>query len=240
MSTSMQSNESRYDQSYLAWKSWGAGFGKFSKEEDVYFTGEIGLLEFCGNETATVLEIGFGNGTFLAWSKANGRHCDGLELNSALVNLGRSKGFSVYQQLDEIPEIQLYDLIVAFDVLEHIPDHGLPDFIASVASRLAPDGLILLRFPNGDSPFGRMYQNGDITHRSVIGSHKIRQLATLGGFSYCCTRAPYFFRGNTMLAKTKRRIIALMRCLIGIFISRLYFDGQDLELSPNLIAVLKK
>ena len=46
-----------------------------------------------------------------------------------------------------------YDLIVAFDVLEHIPQEDLPSF-KKVQRLLKEDGSFIARFPNCDSPFG--------------------------------------------------------------------------------------
>src|SRR5688572_31064921 len=43
-------------------------------------------------------------------------------------------------------------------------------------------------FPNGDSPFGRLYQHGDLAHVATLGQFKIRQLATMAALDRKSTR----------------------------------------------------
>jgi 2-polyprenyl-3-methyl-5-hydroxy-6-metoxy-1,4-benzoquinol methylase len=49
--------------------------------------------------------------------------------------------------LEALPD-RRYDLITLFDVLEHIPVRDRPRFVADIAARLAPDGLLFCSTPH--------------------------------------------------------------------------------------------
>ena len=46
-------------------------------------------------------------------------------------------------------------------------------FLRDVMRVLKPGARAVLRFPNGDSPFGLVHQNADVTHVNAIGRGKV-------------------------------------------------------------------
>jgi len=102
----------------------------------------------------------------------------GIEVIPDLVQLAQDSG---YQAISSEQTADLlansFDLVVAFDVLEHIPQDDLPNLLSLIFQKLRPGGLFIARFPNGDSPLGLPFQYGDMTHVTVIGSGKLRYLA---------------------------------------------------------------
>ena len=85
---------------YIHWKSWNSElFSKTSKLDEAYFDNTVKLLDL--NESSSILEIGFGNGSFLGYAKRNGFSCDGVETNIKLVDLAISKNFKVYKDIEE-------------------------------------------------------------------------------------------------------------------------------------------
>ena len=145
---------------YAQWKRWQGSF-EVREREARYFAAEFRGMPLRGKR---VLEIGFGSGSFLTWAKF-----EGAEVCAARnASLGELVG-----------EDARYDLIVAFDVIEHWDTDELIANFRHIAALLADDGVFLARFPNGHSPFGRVYQHGDFTHKSVISHYKIGYLATI-------------------------------------------------------------
>ena len=61
-----------------------------------------------------------------------------------------------------------FDLIILFDVIEHISKEDLLNFFQNLNELLNKDGEILLRFPNGSSAAGLEYFNSDLTHFSFL------------------------------------------------------------------------
>ena len=99
-------------------------------------------------QDADILEIGCGTGHNLAMLGEFGR-VDALELDDearahAQRRLGRSVMSAPLPQLAGVPEHH-YDLIGAFDVIEHIDDDQAA--IASIAARLKPSGKFVMTVP---------------------------------------------------------------------------------------------
>jgi SAM-dependent methyltransferase len=97
---------------------------------------------------AAILEIGCGTGHNLAMLAEFG-HVDGLELDDearALSErrLGRTVMSAPLPELAGVPE-SYYDLIGAFDVIEHIDEDSAA--LASIASRLKPGGKFVMAVP---------------------------------------------------------------------------------------------
>ena len=97
---------------------------------------------------AKVLEIGCGTGHNLTMLSAFG-HVDALELDDearaiAERRLGRSVMSAPLPDLVGVPQ-KHYDLIGAFDVVEHIDDDEAT--LASIAARLKPGGRLVVTVP---------------------------------------------------------------------------------------------
>ncbi|MEP6982301.1 MAG: methyltransferase domain-containing protein [Sphingomicrobium sp.] len=97
---------------------------------------------------ARILEIGCGTGHNLAMLSGFG-HVDGLELDDEAralseKRLGRNVMRSPLPELSEVPDAD-YDLIGAFDVIEHIDDDD--DALAAIATKLRPGGTFIMTVP---------------------------------------------------------------------------------------------
>jgi SAM-dependent methyltransferase len=96
---------------------------------------------------ARILEIGCGTGHNLSMLGGFG-HIDGLELDDEAAalsekRLGRKVMRSPLPALDEVPDD--YDLIGAFDVIEHIDDDTAA--LAAIATKLKPGGKFIMTVP---------------------------------------------------------------------------------------------
>lgn len=97
---------------------------------------------------AEILEIGCGTGHNLAMLAGFG-HVDGLELDDEAraiseKRLGRKVMRSPLPELAEVKDGH-YDLIGAFDVIEHIEDDAAA--LASIATKLKPGGKFMMTVP---------------------------------------------------------------------------------------------
>jgi SAM-dependent methyltransferase len=232
-----------YEQ-YSTWKNWGNKyFGSFSREEGAYFDAELRSCGF-GSNKLRILELGFGNGCFAGWAKNRGHDYVGLEIIPELVERGRSQDFNVAETPSDLSKMfqpDSFDLIVAFDVFEHIPTDRLIVVLSQILKILGLGGIVLARFPSGDSPFSRAYQHGDITHRSCLGSSAVRQIAAASGAIVVSLRAPQLpLRGLPLRSKARRMGVILASTPLYWFISRVIIGNPTVVLSPNLIAVLKR
>lgn len=223
---------------YAAWKEWTGAFEATDREAR-YFAEEFRGVALQGKR---ILEVGFGNGSFLAWAKAEGADVAGVEINAGMRDAARAHGFEAFDvSLAELAQRDMrYDLVVAFDVLEHWDADELIANFRAIRTLLADGGLFVSRFPNGQSPFGRVYQHGDFSHKSVLSTYKIEYLARLADFEIVridnvrrvpSRPGPLASVRHWWLARRRRRIERSIARLYGI---------RKLPLDPNLVAVLRK
>ena len=147
----------------------------------------------------------------------------------------------VYALESEIPETERFDLIVAWDVFEHIEKTALGALLQSVRPKLTPRGRIIARFPNAGSPFGQFYQWGDTTHVTALTSDSVNQLAFASGLKLLRYGAPCMpVRGIGLARSVRRTMLSAVRALIERFVRFAFFDGRPVPISPNLVVVLEK
>lgn len=182
----MASDSSVAEEQYLNWKGWAAEkFGAPLRPRDRrYYDVELKRTGLPMEKPLDVLEIGFGNGGFLYYAQNRGWHVVGTETNRYLVDVATQNRFEAVctENLSTFADGS-FDLIVAFDVIEHIPSTSIVGFLQEARRVLRKGGVLLARFPNGDSPFGLVSQHGDITHVSVIGHGKAAYFAKAMGAS---------------------------------------------------------
>jgi SAM-dependent methyltransferase len=108
------------------------------------------IIDYCKIKPGMkILDVGSGRGWFSLEASARGAKVTALDLSAE--NLKRIRELD--PQIDtllgdacDIPgEPQDYDLIVALEVLEHIPDPALA--LSSIRSKLKPGGILLLTVP---------------------------------------------------------------------------------------------
>jgi len=235
--------EHTYGEEYLNWKTWeGNQFGNLKKTKSAYFSAEIKRTTKVFSKESKVLEIGFGNGEFLKYAQDNDWEIFGTEANKALVDIANKNGFKAIHTEDLSSfEDNTFDLIVAFDVLEHIPQEILPKIILDISRVLKSDGVFISRFPNGDSPFGLINQNGDVTHLTTIGSNKIKYFAAKANMQVVFVGGeaqPII--GTSPKTFIHRAITLPIQMLLNLFVNLIFFPHDHVEFcSSNLSVILK-
>jgi 2-polyprenyl-3-methyl-5-hydroxy-6-metoxy-1,4-benzoquinol methylase len=226
---------------YEVAKKWGQEkFGLFNKTDDKYYSAELKMaLRGRDFSKLNMLEIGYGNGVFLGWCKSKAISVSGVELNPVLVERGRQHGFDVHENI-ESTFARKFDVIVAFDVLEHIKRDDLVGFLKNLHSICNSNATLIFRFPNGDNPFAYYLQNGDVTHQTAIGSAMVAQIAELSGFDtqeVRCSATPVM--GVGFLRASKVIIGGIIRSSLGFLIEFSLMGGRKINWSSSIVAVLK-
>jgi len=163
---------SDFTENYNDWKRWGGdNFAALTRKNDLYYRKLINFVDLNISKPLRVLEIGYGNGSFLKFCEVNKLDITGVEVNESLLDIARAKSFNVIHASNFCRlKPKSYDLIVIIDVLEHLNKDEIIGYLHSVNLCLDDGGTLIARFPNGDSPLSLPYQNGDITHKNFIGS----------------------------------------------------------------------
>lgn len=233
-----------YDKTYSLWKSWNESqFGVLEPFEERYFDKELKRAKCEFPADTKVLEIGFGNGKFLSYARKKGWSVVGIEANEQLVDLAGKQAFNALNA-DNLSHIQSgqFDLVVAFDVLEHIPKEDLIGWYFEIHRVLKIGGCFIARFPNGDSPFGLLNQNGDVTHVTSIGSVMARYFATRADMKIV------YMGGEAQPLVGETAVHTLHRCLtwpikgfINVAIRLLFFPKTKVDFCAfNYTLICKK
>ncbi len=227
------------DDGYAVWKGWtDVPLLSITARQTAYFAAELRGFPLAG---ARVLELGFGNGAFLGFCRSRGASVAGTERIAAAIEKARAAGVTVYPpDLGALAERQpqSFDLVAAFDVLEHMPLDKVASVLSDVACLLRPGGRFVARFPNGQSPFGRIHQYGDRTHCSVLSGAILLQLADPRCFTPVYVGNPAEPLSGPVLRRAAQKARQIARSLIETVIGRLYgFDGP---LGVNTVVVLDR
>jgi 2-polyprenyl-3-methyl-5-hydroxy-6-metoxy-1,4-benzoquinol methylase/Zn ribbon nucleic-acid-binding protein len=145
------------------------------------------ILNALGRRGGAMLEIGSGFGTFADEMRSRGIHdrVVALEMTPALARTCRERGLEVLEcpiESLEIPE-QSFDLIVSFEVIEHVFSPGF--FLAAARRLLRPSGLLVLSCPNREGfdvlTLGAVSDTVDHEHLNYFNPRSIRLMLTACG-----------------------------------------------------------
>lgn len=93
------------------------------------------------------LDVGCADGTFLTELVRHGIEATGIDLSEVAVRKAVERGHRAYcETVEAHSPATAYDVVTAFDVLEHVVDPG--EFLSDVHRLLAPQGLLVLSTPN--------------------------------------------------------------------------------------------
>ena len=230
---------------YVEWKGWvdKSPFGLLSAGEAAYFTSELKDVRAGQDGIRDVLEIGYGNGSFLAYCRSKGWKVTGTELDPGLVQAGIDSGYEVFaaDRMDQLAG-RTFDLIAVFDVLEHIPQESVPAFLIELSSSLREGGKMIFRFPNADSWLGNPLQNGDPTHVTAIGYLKMTFFALQSGLEVVAFRGARRHGFATSVANGIYALVAGPVISVSAAIKRaLYFPGLPVVLSTsNVVCIVRR
>jgi SAM-dependent methyltransferase len=106
-----------------------------------------------------LLDVGCGNGMFIQLAQEKSFRVSGVDFNPKNIDEAKKKGLrdaqvgDIHEFLTSHP--QRYDVVTAFDVLEHLPEPQV--FLRNVYSALKNDGRVALTFPNSARPMPKPY-----------------------------------------------------------------------------------
>jgi SAM-dependent methyltransferase len=132
-----------------------------------------------------VVELASNDGYLLQFVQQRGIPCLGIEPTSATAEAARQKGIPTLERffgLELAQELEPADLVVANNVLAHVPD--INDFLAGIAQLLKPSGVAsiecphLLRLLQGNQ-FDTIYHE----HYSYLSLQVVERMALVAGLA---------------------------------------------------------
>lgn len=155
----------------------------------------------------TLLEVGCGNGHFMAVARARGWEAQGVELSRAHVDRARAAGLDVrYGDLvaDRLLEEGRYGAVVMIEVVEHVPSPRT--LLEGAARRLEPGGITFLTTPSYGSITRRL-----LGRRWSVLSHEHVALASPAGLRHAMEDTGHRverLRSKSLFLSDYRRLLA--------------------------------
>ncbi len=149
--------------------------------------GLIQFVEAYSKDRGRLLDCGCNRGILLEAARRSGWQVTGVELSEAAANRARRDfGHQVFRTLDDIPEETVFDVIMCWHVLEHMPNplEGLKQ----IRPKLEDNGIIALQVPSFDflEEFGRRSMISSLVcsvHNSYFTEESFRMVLHLAGFT---------------------------------------------------------
>lgn len=224
---------------YQRFKGWDVEpFMAPTPAERAYYAAELAGVPLDG---AHVLELGFGNGNFLGWARTRGAILHAAEIQEVACDKARAEGVAIVPfDLAGVAETLggQVALIAAFDVMEHMTPERNIAMLRAACDLLRPGGLLICRFPNGQSPFGLVHQHGDLTHVTMLSIPIVEQMILDLPLRVRRAGEPATVYHEGLLRGIAKRAQLLVRRVATRAIHLVY--GGYLPLYPNVVMVLER
>lgn len=139
------------------------------------------------NISAKILELGCGPGYLLKYLQSKGfDNTFGIDISEEQIQIAKNEGLNVIQAdvFDFLKTTnEKYDLIFAFDFIEHFTKDELVELAKLIYEKLNDNGAFIIRTPNGEGFFAGYAIYGDLTHQTIFTTNSLIQLLSQAGFN---------------------------------------------------------
>lgn len=191
----------------------------------------------------SVFDLGCGHGLLLYLLREAGfRNVRGVDSSPEQVATAHRLGIGGVSQEEAVDALRRTtdaseDVVIAFDLIEHLTKPELLDLVDQVRRVLRPGGRWVIHTPNGESPFVGRVRYGDFTHELAFTRESLAQLLLSSGFSEVLC-----FEDRPVIHGLRSAIrAALWRVIRGALLVALAAETGALDrravLSQNLLAV---
>ena len=159
---------------------------KRSARDRAYIYDRIVAPWLPADKQSRVVELACGHGSFLWWLRERGYpNVEGID--SSIEQIRLAKEVALVHHADVIDWLLSQQssscrVLVAIDLIEHMAKDACMNLLQNAHRVLEPNGVLILRYPNGDSPIVGRNLFGDITHVWTYTPGCLRSLASMHGF----------------------------------------------------------
>ncbi len=183
---------------------------------------------------SSVLELGCGIGGFLYYLKKKDiRNFTGVDISKEELEFCRKYVTDQVIESDAITFLKKaeskYDLIVLYDLIEHITKKDIPEFLRLLHKALNENGRVVVRTPNMASLTASYSRYIDFTHETGLTSESITQVFSDAGFSELSVH-------NSFISRKRLYLIQLLTKLIG----KIYNFSPNKIVTRNLVLTALK
>jgi predicted TPR repeat methyltransferase len=199
---------------------------------------------FPKERSAQILELGCGHGAMLYFAQHAGyTNMIGVDVSPEQVEAAAKLGIDGVHQGDLLKTLKSHadgslDMVIAFDVIEHLTKNELLDLTDEVQRVLKRGGSWLIHVPNAASPFFGRIRYGDYTHEQAFTQSSLGQLLRASGFSNirCYEETPIIHNVTSLV---RWLLWKTVRTTFRLILAAETGSGNEM-FSQNLLAVADK
>lgn len=106
----------------------------------------------------SVLDVGCGDGRLLGLLSDNIQKKIGIDLSDRAIAFAKAFHPLIDFRCIDIRDVEgSYDLITLIEVLEHIPEEAIPDFLKNAFARLSDEGVFIISVPTTNLPLNKKH-----------------------------------------------------------------------------------
>jgi cyclopropane fatty-acyl-phospholipid synthase-like methyltransferase len=140
------------------------------------------------DRAARILDVGCGMGFALLTLRAMGyTSVSGVEADEAQARASQARGLEVALTSDTVGWLKErragYEVLLALDLIEHVPLARQLEFVAAMCGALTPGGRLLCTVPNANSALAARWRYIDWTHHCSFTEHSLDFLLFNAGFT---------------------------------------------------------
>src|SRR6266480_3264163 len=140
------------------------------------------------NMDESILDLGCGYGALLYFLRNAGyQKLRGVDSSSESVNAAKKLGLNFVEFGDVLKTLleardSSYDMLISFDILEHLTRDEILLCADQAYRILKPGGKWLIHVPNAEGIFSGSVFFGDLTHETLFTRQSLRQVMSVAGF----------------------------------------------------------
>jgi SAM-dependent methyltransferase len=200
---------------------------------------------FPDDRSAAILDLGCGNGVLLLAARQQGYlQLSGVDGSAEQVAIAHRIGINEVREGDIFAELTqtasaAKDVIITYDVIEHLTKPALLRLMAEVRRVLRAGGRWIIHAPNAESPFFGRIRYGDFTHELAFTRKSLSAVLRAGGFVdvICVEDAPI---PHGLKSVIRLALWKLLRMGIRFFIAVETGDISNGVYSQNFLTVARK
>ncbi len=170
--------------------------------------------------SAKILDVACGGGALLLFLE--NAHYDDLhafDISPENVGICHRLGLPFVRQFDALclkdfePDVS-YDMILALDILEHLPKQTVVGFLRQARDRLRPGGSVIIQTPNMGCVFGLYHRFYDLSHDFCLTEKSALDLMMVAGFDPENVQIRPAWNATTLLGRLREQYLKTLHHLV--------------------------